>query len=191
MTTCTADRLAAFVSGLPGGVLSYGRHDDDDDPRCCLLEAVSLCEGRPKTDDPGVLWRPDVRPINDTLLGLLPAAEGTALLLRLAPLLADWATWAPAQRADFARRVALGTLRDVLPLALRDAGLDAHAAACQRAETLEEAGAARAAAAAARADADAALAAAAAAGADALRAAIALWERCHAEVAAAQTGGAE
>lgn len=133
MSTCTPDRLTAFVATI--GHLSRGAHRSTNE--CCILEAVSLCEGRSKTDDPDTIDRPDCRSLND---GPWSSDEArTAGMLRLAPLLAAWPTWGQARRIEWARAVALHTFRELLPIVLREIGLEAEAVACEQASTLEAA----------------------------------------------------
>lgn len=57
MSGCTPATLAEVVARY--GVLRRGGHDVASG-ECCILEAVSVCDGVPWTDDPDALDRPDV-----------------------------------------------------------------------------------------------------------------------------------
>ncbi len=141
MSTCTKETLTEVVARY-GGIKS-GSHDVDDGA-CCILEAISVCDGREWTDSFIALDRPDVRPLNDAAWP--NDATRTEQMLRLAPLLEEWPHWSLARRKAWARRVALRTVREVLPIALRAAQIDnATIAACEQANGLEAEMAARAA----------------------------------------------
>ena len=132
--TCTPSSLREFVASLPGGVIRSGQHPAGTD--CCILEAVAGCEGVEKTDDPFVLRRPDIRPLNDA--NWPTDAARTAQMLRLDKLLAAWPTWSVSQRVSFVTEVTLRTInaRGVLSVdaastiaasTIADAADDVHA----------------------------------------------------------------
>lgn len=146
---CTVASLEEVIRVRFGGRLSLGRHDAYQGC-ACILEAVSVCEGVPWTDDPRTLDRPDVRRINDARWS--SDEQRTAGMLRLAPLLAAWPGWAVEKRISFAQRVTMRTITDLLPSALRVVGLGDHAIACERATENTVYSAARAAARAAAAN---------------------------------------
>jgi hypothetical protein len=131
---------------LVWGPLSVGVHYQPDhaDPRLCtaclherLGLAADLCAG---IDQPTMLiaQRPemllDTRCLNDSLRWGTEA-ERAAGLRPLADALARvWGDHRVQRRAE--RWIALGTVRHVLPLALRAGKLEAHAVACEQAGTL-------------------------------------------------------
>ena len=133
--SCTKESLTAVINRYGG--LSAGSHDAKSG-KCCLLEAVSVCEGREWTDSPLVLDRPDVRSLNDAAWS--DDATRTEQMLRLAPLLEAWPAWSASKRAAWAQGVALRTVREILPIALRAAKLDeALVLACEQAKDLDAA----------------------------------------------------
>lgn len=134
--SCTPESLAAVVERYGG--LTAGAHNDQSE--CCILEAVSVCDGVDWTDDPVVLDRPDVRPLNDAPWSSDEAR--TAGMLRLAPLIAAWPTWSEERRQAYVDRVVCRTIREVLPMALRAMGRQGDAQRCEGAGTPEEARAA-------------------------------------------------
>jgi len=152
-------------------------HGAGKDPagQVCLEQAIAIAYGDPLTDSPSCV-HPAVaahsRRLND--------ANWSSPKVRADSLRAYALNQLGCSHIDgreFAKRVTLRTIREILPIALRAAKLESEAKACETAEDLKAAGAAarkaRAAAAAADAAADAyaaaadADAAAAAAAADA------------------------
>jgi hypothetical protein len=119
--TLTLEGLIAAIESRGG--LSPGRHSPG--PRCCLLEAVSVAAGVAWTDDPYLLDEPDVQRLNDARWSSEEAM--TSGCMRLAPLLVAWPAWSPERRIGWARAVALRTVREILPIALRAIGVDGTA----------------------------------------------------------------
>ena len=144
-----------FLAKRFTGLISKGSHDTDSIG--CALEVWSQYEGRAWTDDPTRLEMPDLRPLNDG-----PWSSDLARTIALAPVLIAVAPiWRnPVQRVAWVRAVALETVRQILPIALRANGLVVEADRCAAVTDLA---AAEAAGAAARAAAEAAGAAARAA----------------------------
>lgn len=114
--TCTPNRLAQTIAALPGGVLNQGSHCFGE-PGCCILEAVAICEGLDKTDNPLTLNRPDIRGLNDAAWS--SDEVRTTQMLRLGPLLAAWPLWTLEQRKAFVERVALRIVREIVPTHVR------------------------------------------------------------------------
>lgn len=133
-----ADRLALYRSVLDerfGGVLRHGEHAPDGE--VCALELVSQVRGRRWTDDPVRLRMPDLRALNDAAWS--SDAARTEHLLPVLVAYDGWADWPRERRRDVVRQVALRTVREILPLALRMAGLSTAAECCATVETLEAA----------------------------------------------------
>lgn len=129
--SCTKESLAQVVARY-GGVKA-GSHQHRRE--CCILEAVSVCEGRDWTSDPIQLDRPEVRPLNDA-----PWPDDvvrTEQMLRLAPLLEAWPGWGNEKRVAWVKAVALRTVREVLSITLRAANINERlVVACEKAEDL-------------------------------------------------------
>jgi hypothetical protein len=110
---------------------------------CCVaaLEAatVARCGKKRWSASPSLAGLPDLRPLNDAFRD---DAARTEHLVPVVLALWDWAEWPAGRRVDWARGVALRTIRQVLPIVLRARGLVADAEACERAETLDQARAA-------------------------------------------------
>jgi len=186
MITDARHPLVAVVEDRFGGVLSSGLHEPDG--KACIHEALNAAEGRPWSDEPGE--RPDLRAFNDGPWS--DDAARTAAMLRIGTvLLWDWPSWSPERRQQVVDQVVEGTIRSVLPLALRAAADvhpdPAHAAALRAAaDRCASEGSAEAAWAA-----DAAKATAEAAWAEAARAAArAAWAAARAARAAAEAAWA-
>jgi len=97
MSSCTLSKLRKLVATLPLGRLTQGNHANDD-PNCCVLEAISLCRGYvDKTDNPAVLELPDIRGLNDA--DWPNGKSRTANMLRVVDAIYDWKDW-PDQRKD-------------------------------------------------------------------------------------------
>src|ERR1700690_4607786 len=172
------ERLCA--AGMPAGV---GTRES-----ACVMAALNLACGGDLTDSaesPCVL--PDAArfavPLNDSLLWSSPAARAAGMHDLGLALLGT----ADLDRNAFVTRLAEGTIRRVLPIALRAAKLAAAADRCEREGTMASADAARAAATATVA-ADAATAAAYAAYPAAAAAATAAAYAAYAAAAAAAAG---
>ena len=130
--SCTKESLVQVVARSGG--LSAGSHHARSG-KFCILEAVSVCEGREWTSDPLILDRPDVRLLNDALWP--DDVVRTEQMLRLAPLLEAWPGWGDEKRVVWVRGVALRTAREILPIALRAAKIDeALVFACEQAKDL-------------------------------------------------------
>jgi len=120
MKADTRHPLVAVAEDRFGGVLSAGYHEPDG--KACIYEALNAAEGRPWSDEPGE--RPDLRAFNDGPWS--DDAARTAAMLRIGvALLWDWPSWSPEHRRQVVDRVVEGTIRSVLPLALR-AAADVH-----------------------------------------------------------------
>lgn len=132
--TCNPDRLAQTIAALPGGVLQQGSHCFGE-PGCCILEAVAICEGLEKTDNPITLNRPDIRTLNDS--AWQSDESRTAQMLRLGPLLAAWPLWKHATRIAFVERVALRIVREIIPIHIRALGYESLAATFEQCGTYD------------------------------------------------------
>jgi hypothetical protein len=176
-----------------GGVLSAGAHRDSD--LACALECEAVARGRTKSDKPVTL--PDIRSLNDAYPD---DASRTAAMARLVLALWDWPQWSAARRARYLGSVVEQTIRRIVPIALRAAGLEAEAMRCEREGTAQTArGAAAAATTLATKDRSAAVfrnatraadgAAEAATAADAAAAAYAVFCAARAAVHAAYAAG--
>jgi hypothetical protein len=118
-----------------GGIISHGKHPPDG--AACALELVSQAKGLPWTDDPRTVGYPDLRSLNDA--GWVSDAARTTALLPVLIALSGWPDWSKSRRITCARIVALRTIREVLPIALRAIGLDGAARRCETAGTLKSA----------------------------------------------------
>ena len=157
------------------GIISSGVHAPDG--LGCALEVWSQAEGKPWTDNPTELDVPDLRPLNDAIWSsdTLRTEWMVRVMLSVIPV------WRSPSRTAFVMRLALATVREVLPPALDAVGLSSAAEVCRQASTLDAArAAARAAEAAARTARAAARDAAGAAAGDA-----ALIHACRIWIAAA------
>lgn len=151
------------------GLLKRGKHRPDGE--ACALEAASVARGNEWSDVPAAAGLPDIRPLNDA--GWSSDEARTRAMRPLVKALWGWPEWSEKKRVAWARRVALRTVREVLPIALDAAGLRRDAQACRAARTLRSAAAAANAAAAPSGAAAAAYSADAAESAAAARAAAA------------------
>jgi hypothetical protein len=142
--TCDLEKLRTiFARGLTGGLGTANG-------QTCIEGAISLACGGGLSDSPACVAEPDrsyAIAINDAAWSS-PAARAEALL----PLALAQLDTAGRDRTVWARALAEGTIRRVLPIGLRAAGLDAEAERCAREGTADSA---RSAARAARAAADA------------------------------------
>ena len=103
----------------------------------CVEAAICLALGEHHSDSPSCVADPDRQfgvLINDAEWSSDQVRADALLPLALAQL-----GTAGTDRRRWACELALLTVQRVLPLALRAVGLDEHAAACERAATLEEA----------------------------------------------------
>jgi len=144
----TLEALRAILDERFNGVLYSGTHRPDG--KCCLLEFASQAKGIRWTDSPVETGYPDLRPLNDA-----PWSSDEVRTEAMLPLLVSLAWWADAdeaRRKRFTDAVAFRTIREVLPIALRAAGLELPAVRCESAKDLAEAADAAAAAYAAAAD---------------------------------------
>jgi len=131
MTTCNTEKLREiFARGLVAGI---GKADG----QTCIEGAIALACGGDLSDSPPCVAPADRAysiSINDADWPS-PEARAEALL----PLALAQVGTAEKDRRAWARALALGTIRRVLPIALRAAGLENHAMACEAATTLDEA----------------------------------------------------
>jgi len=134
----TLEALRVILDERFNGVIYSGTHRPDG--KCCLLEFASQAKGIPWTDSPAETGYPDLRPLNDA-----PWSSDEVRTQAMLPLLVSLAWWADAdeaRRKRFTNAVALRTIREVLPIALRAAGLELSAVRCESAKDLAEASAA-------------------------------------------------
>src|ERR1700677_2852773 len=113
------------------GILSYGSHEPDRS--ACALEVASIARGVEWSDDPFHAGLPDVRPIND--------AFGDDVLRTecITPVIEELFDWWPTdmeRRVRFTRRLALRTVREILPSVLDAFNLHDHAQRCRDAQNL-------------------------------------------------------
>ena len=111
-------------------VLSHGTHEANS--KACALEARNAALGLDWSDSPGDYL--DLRSLNDG-----PWRSDQARTEALLPVLRatwDWPSWSPERQQRWAAAVALRTVKEVLPVALRACGLEAEAAASEQAPTL-------------------------------------------------------
>jgi hypothetical protein len=159
----------ATLAGHFGGSMDGGCHNPNGVG--CALEIASVARGIDWTDRPATVGLPDIRPINDSSRWESREARAEAIAPVIVALW-GWSDWPAERRQAWAERVAERTIREILPIAQRAAGLDAEADRCERDGDRAAANAAAAAAkAAAYAAAYAANADAAAAAKDAAKAA--------------------
>jgi len=146
-----------FVKTRFGGKLYRGSHSPNG--KACLHEALNVYQGKDWSDDTtGTL---DLRPLNDA-----PWSSDevrTAALLPLGAIILGWPSWSQAKQQAWAKTVAEGVIRRILPPTLRaladrvpSAAPDLVAAAlrCETEGTASAASAARSAASASAAEAD-------------------------------------
>lgn len=145
----TMTALHPFIETLNtrfGGRLSYGSHAPGG--AACAMEARNAALGREWSDD--VEDFINVIPLNDAPWG--SDAVRTEALVPVMLAYWDWPSWTLERQTEVTRRIALLTIQRVLPTVLRAAGMEEHAAACEKAQDLDTAGvSARAASDAARA----------------------------------------
>jgi hypothetical protein len=131
--SCTQSRLEEVIAAR-GGVLKSGTHTDPAG-ECCILEAVSICQGIPYTDSPEATGMPDLRPLNDALWS--SDLLRTHHMVKVASALADWWEWSNDRQQRWAKQVAIQTVRQIV------SGLpglmDAIRESCRKASTLSEA----------------------------------------------------
>jgi hypothetical protein len=108
------------------GKLLIGSHTPDGE--ACALEVASIARGLTWTDNPETVGLPDLRPLNDAPWS--SDAERTKNLVPVVLAYWDWGEWSDAKRREIMTRVAEQTIRQVLPIALRAAGLEAEAKRC-------------------------------------------------------------
>jgi hypothetical protein len=129
MSTDIAELRRIVDRGLTAGI--------GDQNMTCIEGAIALASGEPLSDAPSCVHDVDrafaIR-LNDALW-LSPRARGQALL----PLALAQLGTAGADRRAWTERVVLGTVRRVLPMALRAVGLSATAERCAQAEDLAQA----------------------------------------------------
>ena len=124
------DTQHPFVKTLRGqfdGVISSGSHKPDR--LACALEIATVARGLPWSDSPVSAGLPDLRQINDSRW-----ASDTARTQALLPVIIalwDWDKWTPQQKQTWATQVAERTIREIVPIALRVARLEAEAQACE------------------------------------------------------------
>ncbi len=96
-----------------GGRLYEGAHDPNG--KACLHEALNVYQGREWSDDTtGTL---DLRSLNDARWSSDEAR--TAAMLPLGSIVLTWPTWSPERRQAWAKAVAEGVIRRILPPTLR------------------------------------------------------------------------
>jgi hypothetical protein len=124
----TEHPLVRVVNDRFGGVLSHGSHDPDG--LACINEAANVARGNDWGDLPDKAGLPDSRSLNDGPWSSNRAR--TDAMLPLGVALWDWSDWTPKRRTAWAQRVSERTIREILPIALRAAGLTAEAERCER-----------------------------------------------------------
>lgn len=144
-----------FIAERFGGKLTNGSHTPDG--AACLHEALNVYQGKKWSDDTtGTL---DLRGLNDAPWSSDDAR--TAAMLPLGSLILDWPKWTNDRQQAWAKAVAEGVIRQILPPTLRAIAtlvpsqapsLVAAAFRCELEGTESAAWAARAAAAAAAAE---------------------------------------
>ena len=125
-----------------GGVLLRGQHTEDG--QACALEVASVVRGVVWTDDPRTVGLPDLRALNDAAWST--DAMRTEHMVPVIEALWDWSAWTDERRRRVVARVAERTIREILPIVLRQAGLNDEANRCAEEGTADAADAAYAAA---------------------------------------------
>jgi hypothetical protein len=164
MITPTLETLRDLLDTRAGGLLRRGSHlppTDDGQCQCCARELLALALGGPWTD------QPDGNSSTDHAVTVLNDAQWSSDEVRTAHCLPLAVLREADAASGWTERYVLRTIREILPIVLRTAGLDDHADRCAAAADLPAAYvAARAAYVTARAAAAAYVAARAAADAD-------------------------
>lgn len=114
-----------------GGILSHGPHEPG--LLACVHEVASIARGGQWSARPAGM--PDLRLLNDALWS--DDAARTAALVPVAVALWDWEAWPSSVRAGWVQRLVDRSMREILPNALRVAGLWAEAGQCSREGTIE------------------------------------------------------
>lgn len=114
------------------GRIMCGSHQEGAE--ACALEAASVARGAQWSDDPASAGLPDLRPIQDAYGG--DDARRTAAVVPLVEALWGWPDWTSERRGAWALAVALRTVQEILPIALRATGLGDQPSACGSATTL-------------------------------------------------------
>jgi hypothetical protein len=133
-----------------GGKLRGGKHGIEEGA-CCLLEfrcAIRECDPGSLSDEPEKVQFPDLRCLNDSY-----GSEDEARTNDMLPVLSalwDWDKWSEDKRKSVVRNVSLRIVNEILPIILRNVGLEEHAKKCEEAKDLSAASAAGYAASAAR-----------------------------------------
>lgn len=108
------------------GVLKSGEHNPNGE--ACVLEARNAYLGRQWSDRPEDF--PDIRPLNDAKWST--DTLRTAHMLAVVAALWAWPEWSIERRIAWCSRIAERTIREILPIALRAAGLEDAALRCER-----------------------------------------------------------
>jgi hypothetical protein len=112
MTTAEMD-FATFVQQRFGGKLMKGSHIPNG--RACLHEAISVYQGREWSDDTSNTI--DLRSLNDAPWSSDEAR--TEAMVPLGSIVLAWPQWTPERRQAWAKVVAEGVIRRILPPTLR------------------------------------------------------------------------
>jgi hypothetical protein len=142
----TLKQFRQTINDRFGGVIRSGSHQPNG--QACALEAYSVAIGKPWTDHPFTLGMPDVRRLNDARWSNDKAR--TDGLLPVVVALSRWSEWTKAQRSEWASRVVLRTVLEIISeskwipekhrKALRAVTtLDKERAACKAAATATDA----------------------------------------------------
>src|SRR5579859_5355762 len=105
----TIEELQAGLVKHDKGVLKRGAHKHED-REYCALEFVAVMHDEPLNDKPGHL--PDIRPLNDARWS--SDESRTAHMLPVLVALWDWATWTPTRKQQWASRVSIEVVRQIV-----------------------------------------------------------------------------
>lgn len=122
----TLETLQAVLDARFGGLLKRGRHIPDGS--VCALELESVVRGCRWTDSPSEINTLDKRRLNDRFTS---DQARTVAMLPMMVALWDWTAWSVEQQAEWTQRIARRTIREIVPIALRAAGLEDAAVRCE------------------------------------------------------------
>ena len=102
-----------------GGVITFGGHPPGG--QCCALELASVARGRRWSSNPEYVGIPEIHKLNDAFWSSNEAR--TIALLPVLEDLWDWPSWTQSEKYSWVSRVGNRTIREILPIALREAKL--------------------------------------------------------------------
>ena len=135
MNQMTTEQLTTFDALLARGLRAGPGHNSKG--QVCLLQAIALSMGEDLTDKASCVAVADRR----FAIGLNDARWSSPKIRAdaLRPLALAQLGTAGTDRVPWVRRLVIGTVARVLPMALRARGYSAEATRCERATTLDDA----------------------------------------------------